>query len=93
MSATYLTVRDVAERFVVSVRTVERWISRGELSAVALGPKLTRIRPTDLEAFEARLCLTTASNDQASTESAASGTSSGRKVDARVVNLRARRTS
>lgn len=92
MSA-YMTVKGVAKQYAVSARTVERWIERGELTALRLGPKITRIRPTDLDAFEAKLCRTTDSNDRSSTESAASGTSSGLTADARIVSLQRRRTS
>jgi excisionase family DNA binding protein len=93
MSQHYLTVKDVADTIQVSSRTVERWIERGDLLAVRFGPKLLRIRPTDLKEFEAKLCPTTASNDPSSTESnPTSGTSAGRKTDARVVALRDRRT-
>lgn len=77
---TYMTPREVAEHFKVSTRTVERLIERGVLSCVRLGPKLTRIRPADLEAYEASLCLTTASNDPSSTASnPGPGTSAGPK--------------
>lgn len=92
-SPAYMTVKAVADRFVVSTRTVERWIEHGQLSVIRLGPKLTRIRPSDLEAFEATLCPNTASNDPSSTEdSPTSGTSAGRRADARVVALRDRLT-
>jgi len=87
----YLTVREVAEHFQISTRTVERWIEREELPAYRFGPKLTRIRPSDLEAFEAKLCPNTASNDPSSTEGPPqSGTSSGPKADAAVVSLQRR---
>lgn len=90
---TYMTPREVAEHFKVSTRTVERLIERGELSCIRLGPKLTRIRPADLEAYEASLCLTTASNDPSSTESnPGPGTSSGPKDGAAIVSLARRMT-
>ena len=89
----YLTVKNVADRFQVSTRTVERLIATGQLSAVRFGPKLLRIPPAALEAYEAKICPTTASTDPSSTEgSPPAGTSSGPKRDARVVSLRARRT-
>lgn len=47
MSA-YLTVKDVAERFQTSNRTVERLIERGQLPAVRLGPRVLRVREQDL---------------------------------------------
>lgn len=34
----YKTVSDVASYFAVSPRTVERWIERGELSTLRVGP-------------------------------------------------------
>jgi len=87
----YLTVRNVAEHFQVSTRTVERWIEREELPAARLGPKLTRIRPSDLEAFEAKLCPNANSNDPSSTDdSRTPGTSSGPRDAAAVVSLQRR---
>lgn len=47
-----LTIHDVAERWSCSARTVQKKIATGELPAVHLGPKLVRIRPEDVEAFE-----------------------------------------
>ena len=45
-----LTQDDTADRCQVSLSTVKRWISSGELPAVHLG-KAVRIRPADLDAF------------------------------------------
>ncbi|SFJ26841.1 helix-turn-helix domain-containing protein [Planctomicrobium piriforme] len=54
-----LSLSEVAERLDVSVRTVEVWISTGELRALNASrnpnsrkPRL-RVRPVDLETFEA----------------------------------------
>jgi excisionase family DNA binding protein len=55
MSPAYLTVADVAARFQVSNRTVERMISTGQLSAVRFGPKLLRIPPAALSERSAPL--------------------------------------
>jgi excisionase family DNA binding protein len=46
-AVTYLTVRDVADRFQVSPRTVERLIGIDLLRAVRIGRQV-RIRPADL---------------------------------------------
>lgn len=47
-----LTVREVAENHLqVSERSVWTYISDGRLRATRLGPRTTRIRPADLEAF------------------------------------------
>ncbi len=89
---TYLTVRDVADRFQCSARTVERMIERGELQAFRLGPKLIRIPPTAIEAFEARVCPTDSTAPSSTANDPASGTSAGPMADARVVALRARLT-
>jgi excisionase family DNA binding protein len=48
----YLTVTEVAERFGVSMRSVQRWIERSELPAVRLPGGLLRVRLADVEAFE-----------------------------------------
>lgn len=50
----YLTPRDVASRWQVNVRTVERKIQSGELPVVRFGPRIVRIKREDLEAYEAR---------------------------------------
>ncbi len=89
-SPAYMTPRDIAERWQCSVRTVERKISDGTLRAVRFGPKLVRIRPEDLTAFEETLC---ALNDPQSTAGAPTpGTSSGPRADARVASLQRRQT-
>jgi len=89
MAQTLLTVRDVAAKWSVSPRTVERYIERGDLQALRFGPKLIRIKPEAVEAFEESLCPTTDSSGPSSTSTEpSSGTSPGRKIDARVVKLR-----
>jgi excisionase family DNA binding protein len=49
----HLTLRQVAEHFAVSVRTVQRWIERGWLKPLKIGG-LVRITAKDLMDFEAR---------------------------------------
>ncbi|MDW9366969.1 AlpA family phage regulatory protein [Sinorhizobium meliloti] len=53
----YLTVRDVAQRFAVSIQTVWRWAKdRPEFpNPVELSPGTTRWRISDLIAFESGL--------------------------------------
>ena len=46
----YLSPRAVAEQLDVSVRTVRRWLSSGELRHYRLGGQI-RIAQADLEAF------------------------------------------
>jgi excisionase family DNA binding protein len=46
----FLTIQQVAELLVVSPRTVQRWIARGELRAHRIGA-LVRIATDDLKAF------------------------------------------
>jgi predicted DNA-binding transcriptional regulator AlpA len=50
----YLTVKDVARRFSVSVNTIWRWTStRPEFpKPIKLGAGCTRFRSSDLDAFE-----------------------------------------
>lgn len=51
----FLSVKQVAARYAVSVETVWRWVREGEdfPRPVALSPGCTRWRVTDLEAWEA----------------------------------------
>ena len=49
----FFTVAEVAESIGVSVRTVRRWIKRGELVAHHFGA-VVRIAESDLKAFIAR---------------------------------------
>ena len=45
-----LTLRSVAEQLDVSIKTVRRWVARGELPAFKMGHQW-RIHPEDLERF------------------------------------------
>jgi excisionase family DNA binding protein len=47
----YLTVADVAELLQLNQQTVRNWITRGELSAIRVGPRRVRVRRADLEEF------------------------------------------
>jgi len=47
----FLGPRDVARILDVDRRTVRRWIETGELAASRLGPKLIRIRRSELDRF------------------------------------------
>lgn len=53
-----LTVHDVAQHWACSPRQVYTMIERGELPAIAFGPKLIRIRIEDVETVEAKLLST-----------------------------------
>lgn len=46
----FRSISDVARHLQVSVKTVRRWIERGELIAYRFGRQL-RIKPSDLELF------------------------------------------
>jgi len=48
----YLSTRDVAQRYGVTVQTVLLWIKAGRLKHIKLTPRLYRIKESDLEAFE-----------------------------------------
>jgi excisionase family DNA binding protein len=48
----FLTVVDVAERYGVSPRTVQRWIRAGALTAIELPGGQKRIRQVDVTTFE-----------------------------------------
>ena len=50
-----LTVKDVAERFQVSVKTVNRWVKDGKLRMVRLGPRMRRFRLAEITKLEERL--------------------------------------
>ncbi|MGH7297959.1 MAG: helix-turn-helix transcriptional regulator [Polyangiaceae bacterium] len=45
----YVTIAEVAKRFRVSKRTVERWVKTGRLPAIQLGERLVRIRQEDVD--------------------------------------------
>lgn len=50
-----LTLHQVAARWSCSTRFVQIKVQRGELRALRLGPKLTRVALEDVEAYEASL--------------------------------------
>lgn len=53
MRPSYLTVKQCAARFAVSVPTVWRWVQEGHYPRpIKLGPACTRWRLEDIEAFE-----------------------------------------
>lgn len=47
-----LTIAQVARQYSVTTQAVRSWISRGQLTAVRVGPRVIRIRPSDLAAME-----------------------------------------
>lgn len=49
---TWMTIRDVAEHYAVSTRTVRTWLSSGKLRAARGSPRLIRIHVDDLALFE-----------------------------------------
>lgn len=87
-----LTVHEVAVRWACSSRTVQRAIEDGRLRARRFGPKLIRVHPDDLEAFEATTCDTNSSAPSSMADSPPSGTSAGPKADARVAYLQRKPT-
>jgi excisionase family DNA binding protein len=50
----YLTPSQVAEELHVTVVTVRRWITTGQLAASKAGPRKWMVRRSDLSAFLAR---------------------------------------
>jgi excisionase family DNA binding protein len=84
-----MTVAQVAEHLNVCRTTVYNAIDDGKLRVMKFGPKTTRIRPEDLDAYK-QSCLveTTASSNPSSTdEKAKSGMPSGERTG-EVVGLR-----
>lgn len=47
----YITKQEASARLAISVRTLEGLISRGQLPAYRIGPKMVRIDEADLEAY------------------------------------------
>lgn len=45
----FMTVRQAAQHFNASERTIRRWISKGDLVAHRVGPRFIRIEVGDLE--------------------------------------------
>ncbi|MCB1776531.1 MAG: helix-turn-helix domain-containing protein [Candidatus Competibacteraceae bacterium] len=69
-NADYWSVKAVAEHLSVSSRTVERWISAGNLPAVKIGRRLVRIPRQAVRAFiarQARLSLSESTAFEAAT--------------------------
>jgi excisionase family DNA binding protein len=54
-AAALLTSHELADRWGCSLRTVQKRIAEKALPTVALGPRLTRVRIEDVEAYEAAL--------------------------------------
>lgn len=52
MSATDLTIKDVATICGVTPPTVRQWIAHGDLAAHRYGPRILRIKPADLHKFQ-----------------------------------------
>ncbi len=50
-----LTMKDVAERFQVSVKTIKRWVKDGKLRTVRLSPRVVRFRMAEITKLEERL--------------------------------------
>jgi excisionase family DNA binding protein len=42
---------EAAEQAGVHYRTVRRWVARGELAATRVGPKLLKVKQSDLDKF------------------------------------------
>jgi excisionase family DNA binding protein len=62
-----LTPEEVATHLQVDIKTVYRWIKRGELQVIRLSRKALRVTPLDLLAFiEARRGVVSASSDSRS---------------------------
>ncbi|WP_162987172.1 helix-turn-helix domain-containing protein [Sphingomonas paeninsulae] len=53
-----LTVKTLAEKWGCSMSFVYSEIDKGRLTVMRLGPKLIRIRPDDVEAYEAAALVT-----------------------------------
>lgn len=83
-----LTIKEVAERWSVSPRTVWSWIHEGRLKTRRLSPRSVRIAWEDVEEFE-RMAPQDSPGPKSTGGSQTSGTSSGRTGrDVRVASLR-----
>lgn len=51
--AEYISPADAAKELAVTLRTIRRWIVDGRLPATQYGPRVTRIKIADWEAFKA----------------------------------------
>jgi excisionase family DNA binding protein len=49
MTEKYLTPKEAAERYGVSVKTIQRWTAEGVIEAYRFGPRLVRINPESIE--------------------------------------------
>ena len=63
-----LRIPQVAERVGVSARSIHRLIASGELRAVKIGQRSTRIRTEDLETFIAKAPSRSASKTEEGTK-------------------------
>ena len=52
---TLFTLKEVANRWSTSVKTVRRYLWRGEIKAKRLGPRCIRIPLVELQRFEASM--------------------------------------
>jgi excisionase family DNA binding protein len=48
---TLLTSKDVAEKFNVSGKTIERWRKKGQIKFYSVGPRSIRFKKEDVEEF------------------------------------------
>jgi excisionase family DNA binding protein len=46
-----MTVAEAAEYLQIHIKTLYEWIKSGQLAVVKLGPRSTRIRKSDIDAF------------------------------------------
>ena len=46
-----MTVAEAAEYLQIHIKTLYEWIKSGELAVIKLGPRSTRIRKSDVDAF------------------------------------------
>ncbi len=61
-----MTAAEAAEYLQVHIKTLYEWIKAGDLAVVKLGPRSTRVRKSDLDAFlAARLTTGPAAVDDA----------------------------
>ncbi len=54
MEKKMLTVTEVAQRLQVHENTVRNWITRGDLEATRVGPRMIRVDATALDTFMKR---------------------------------------
>jgi excisionase family DNA binding protein len=51
MTEKYLPPKEAAERYGVSLKTIQRWIAEGRIEAYRFGPRLVRIKPESIESL------------------------------------------